>query len=145
VANYSDAIHNAIVGVLLPFSFPIVTYDPDTRLRTTSTTTGETPETVLVREQSSAFDDAEGERRTPRLRERTDWSWEAEIAFDGQVSLELFEETYTDSPIFLPRTAELDQQVVVTIGSVEYVHPPEHQSSSGTRATITFAASLSRK
>lgn len=145
MANQSDRIHNAIVGVMMGFSFPIVTYDRDTRLRTTSEIDGETPETMLIREQSSAFEDATGQRRTPRLRQRSDWSWEAVIAFDGQVSLELFEKTYSDTPLFLARTAELEDQVVIAIESVEYTHPPEQQSSSGTRATITFAVSLSRK
>lgn len=145
MANQSDRIHNAIVGAILAFAFPIVSYDPDTRLRTTSTSLTESASTVLVREVSSTFDTAVGQRRTPRLAERTDWEWEALVNFDGDVSLESFEKTYTDSPLFLLRTAELDQQVVIALVKVDYTHPPEQQSSSGTRAVLTFTASLSRK
>ena len=145
MVNQSDRIHDAIVGAILGFSFPVVSYDKDTRLRTTSAVTSETAETVLVRELSASFTDAVGQRRTPRLRQREDWLWEAEIAFDGQVSLELFEQTYSDAPLFLARAVGLTDQVVITIESSAYEHPPEHQSSSGTRATLTFAASLSRK
>ncbi len=145
MVNQSDRIHDAIVGAIIGFSFPVVSYDNDTRLRTTSEVDGEAAETILVREVSSTFVDATGQRRTPRLRQREDWLWEAEIAFDGQVSLELFEQTYSDAPLFLPRIAGVTDQVVITIESSAYEHPPEHQSSSGTRATLTFAASLSRK
>lgn len=145
MANYSDRIHNAIYVALSTFSFPVVSYHPDTGARTTSELDGVAPQTVLVRDASSAFVDAVGLRRTPRVRERADWQWEADIAFDTQVSLELFEETYTQSPLFLPRITGLSQQVVITLDRASYVHPPEHSSSSGTRATLTFTASLSRK
>jgi hypothetical protein len=145
MANQSDRIHDAIYGALSAYQFPIVSYDPDTGLRTTSTTSFETPDTVLIREVASTFDTAVGERRTPRLHERIDWEWEARIAFDGQVSLEAFERAYSDTPLFLPRTAELDRQATIVIERVEYTHPPEQQSSSGTRAVLTFTASLSRK
>lgn len=145
MANQSDRIHDAIYGALSGFTFPFVTYDKETGLRTTSAIDGETPDTLLVREATSNFDDAIGERRSPRLRERSDWHWDAEIAFDNQVSLELFEETYTTTPLFLPRTAELLQQVTITLDEVAYTHPPEHASSSGSRAKLSFTASLSRK
>jgi len=61
------------------------------------------------------------------------------------VSLELFEETYTHNPLFLPRTVDLNQQVVIMLTEVAYTHPPEHASSSGSRAKLTFTATLSRK
>jgi len=145
MATQSDRIHAAIYGTLSGFSFPFVSYDKDTGLRTTSEADGETPDTILVREASSSFDIAIGERRNPRTRERTDWQWDATIAFDGQVSLELFEETYTHNPLFLPRTVDLNQQVVIMLTEVAYTHPPEHASSSGSRAKLTFTATLSRK
>tara|TARA_R110002096_G_scaffold77443_2_gene182354 strand:- start:2523 stop:2960 length:438 start_codon:yes stop_codon:yes gene_type:complete len=145
MANQSDRIHAAIYGALSGFTFPYVTYDKDTGLRTTSEVDGEGPETILVREIQSNFEAALGERRTPRLRERSDWQWDAEIAFDNQVSLELFETTYTDTPLFLPRVVGLNQQVTITLDEVAYTHPPEHASSSGSRAKLSFTASLSRK
>lgn len=145
MANQSDRIHNAIYAAISGFSFPIVSYDADTGLRSTSEVDGVSAQTILIREASSAFEPAAGFRRTPRVRERLDWQWEADLAFDVQVSLELFEETYTQTPLFLGRTADLDQQVTITLDRVTYVHPPEHASSSGTRATLTLTASLSRK
>lgn len=145
MVNQSDRIHDAIYVACNTFTFPFVTYDKDTGLRTTDTVNGEIPDTLIVREESSAFDEAVGERRSPRLRERTDWQWKVELAFDSQVSLELFEETYSDTPLFLPRVTGLTQQVTITLDEVAYTHPPEHASSSGTRATMTFTASLSRK
>lgn len=145
MANYSDRIHDAVYGAIAGFMFPLVSYDPDTGLRTTSEVDGIAPSTLLINEQSSSFDDAVGFRRTPRVRERTDWEWEVRLGFDQKVSLELFEETYTQNPLFLPRTPELELQTVIALSSAEYTHPPEHASSSGTRAILTFTASLSRK
>lgn len=143
--SQSDRIHQAIYEAFSNFDFPFVTYDPDSGLRTTSEVDGEAPSTILIREQQSSFEPAIGFRRQPRVQERTTWTWEAMIAFDNQVSLELFEETYTQTPLFLPRTVDHDQQVTITLSDSQYVHPPEHASSSGTRATLTFSASLSRK
>ena len=142
MAVQSDRIHNAIYAAIAAYDFPRVSYDKDTGLRTTDDMDTENAETILIREVTSAFDEAVGNRRQPRLRERTDWQWEALVAFDNQVSLEGFEDA---SPLFLPRTAELNQQVTITLDTVQYTHPPEHASSSGTRATLTFTASLSRK
>lgn len=142
MASQADRIHNALYAALSVYDFPRVSYDAETGLRTTDDGDTERAETILVREATAAFDDAEGFRRAPRTRERIDWTWEVNLAFDNQVSLEGFEDS---DPLFLPRTAELDQQVTITLDAVEYTHPPEHASSSGTRATLTFTASLSRK
>lgn len=145
MAVQSDRIHQAIYESIANFGFPRVSYDADTGLRTTDEGDTESPDTILVREALTSFSDALGNRRAPRVRDRTDWQWEADLSFPSQVSLETYEEARADSSLFLPRTAELDQQVTITLDQVEYTHPPEHASSSGTRATLTFTASLSRK
>jgi hypothetical protein len=146
MANYSDAIHNAIYAALTGFSFPYVTFDPDTGQQSTSEVDGEAPASVIIRPTDSAFNPAIGERRTPRLRERSEWNWEAEVTFNNQISTELYEQTEINSPIFLPRTSELDQQVVVALTETEHDrHPPEHQGSSGTKVTFRYAAQMSRR
>lgn len=142
MAGQSDRIHNAIYAAIATFNFPRVSYDPQTKVRTTNEGDTEKAETVLVRESTSTFENAAAYRRTPLERERIGWTWEAVVAFDNEVSLETFEEL---PPLFLARTPTLDQQVVITLDSVDYTHPPEQASSSGTRATLTFTASLSRK
>lgn len=145
MATQGDRIHDAIHGAISGWSFPLVTYDPDTGLRTTADIGTESPDTLLVRDITSSFDAAVGFRRQPRVRERIDWTWEATLAFDNQVAIEDFEEFYTQAPLFLARTVDFDQQVTITLDQAEYTHPTEQQSSSGTRATLTFTASLSRK
>ena len=144
MANQSDRIHDAIYAAVNAFAFLHVTYDKDTGLRTTEVTT-EAPETLLVREVSCSFVDARNNRRDPRLREREDWRWEADVVFDNQVSVEEFEALMTTTPIFLPRTGELDQQAVVFLEETEVDHPAEQQSSSGTRISFRFVAQLSRR
>lgn len=145
MANQSDRIHDAIYNAINgSVEFFHVTYDKDTGLRTTAVTF-ETPETVLVREVSCSFIEARSNRRTPRLREREDWRWEATVAFDNQVSVEEFEAAMTATPIFLQRTGQLDQQVVVFLEETEVSHPTEQQGSTGTRVSFRFVAQLSRR
>jgi hypothetical protein len=144
MANQSDRIHDAIYTAINTFAFPHVTFDKDTGLRTTGITT-ETPETLLVREVSSGFIDAQTNRRTPRLRERQDWRWEADVVFDNQVGMEEFEALMATTAIFLPRTGELDQQATVHLEETEVEHPAEQQSSTGSRVSFRFVAQLSRR
>lgn len=145
MALQTDRIHNAIYAAIAAHDFPRVSYDPDTKLRATDEMDTEKAETILVRATSTAFEQAVGYRRTPRVQDRSEWVWEAEVAFDNQVELELFERELSDGAILLPRTAELNQQVTITLTAVEYTHPPQHQPSSGTRAVLTFTATLYRK
>lgn len=144
MANQSDRIHDAIYTAINAFAFPHVTFDKDIGLRTTEVTT-ETPQTLLVREMSSGFVDALNNRRDPRLRERENWRWEADVVFDSQVGMEEFEALMSTTPIFLPRTAELDQQAVVFLEETEVDHPAEQQSSTGSRVSFRFVAQLSRR
>lgn len=144
MANQSDRIHDAIYDAINTFGFFHVTFDKDTGYRTTALTT-ETPETLLVREVSCQFVDARNNRRDPRLREREDWRWEADVVFDNQVGVEEFEALMSTTPIFLQRTAELDQQAVVFLEETEVDHPAEQQGSTGTRVSFRFVAQLSRR
>ena len=145
MASQEDRIHNALYEAITTGSYPLVSYDPQTGLRTSDEDATELPTTIKIRPQTSSFDVAEGYRRRPHVQDRVGWTWTAELRWNNQVSLELWERAWAEASILLPRTDELDQQVAITLTRVDYTHPPEHASSSGTCAEMTFSAILSRK
>ncbi|CAK9074174.1 Uncharacterized protein (Fragment), partial [Durusdinium trenchii] len=98
MANYADRIHEALANAAATFAFPKVAYTARAGgvgfVRTTSMSTA-SPASILVDMESSAFIDSPNNRRargsaTPKV--RSDWTWIVDLAFNGPVSLEEFEE-----------------------------------------------------
>ena len=82
-------------------------------------------------------------RQTER-RERAAWNFELDLQFVQAASVEVFERDIASSVPVLARDAANDlQQVRLNWLDTRYEHPPSQNSSSGTRAIMTFEAVLS--
>lgn len=76
--------------------------------------------------------------------ERTGWTFELLLGFAQLVSVEVFERALAANVPVLARDETKDlQQVRLNWQDTRYEHPALQQSSSGTRATLTFEAVLS--
>lgn len=137
----SDRIHDVIKLQIAEHRFPTVTYQNG--LRRTRNNEAIKAATILVRSQQVGFVEARSRRCGGRLQERTAWIWVALVHFDRQVNLDLFEEELMRGPLRIPRDDELDQQIDISLLDANYEHPPEKQSSFGTRVTYRFQADLS--
>ncbi len=139
--SISDRIHNALKTFIGDQRYPTIIYSNG--LRKTRSNDAVKAKTILVRPQQSGFQEARSRRCGGRLQERTAWIWVAIVHFDRQVSLDGFEELLMRQPIQIQRDDELDQQIDLSLQDVVYEHPPEKQSSHGTRVTYRFSADLS--
>lgn len=137
-------IHNAIVqnlanGVFLPASYNVNDREmvvPDAEESRIY------PKTVIANDVSSAFGQAKRNRRS-RIEERHLWIWHVIVAFDQEAVLDVFEQTFIQNPILLPRDRDRDLlQVEISLKSAEYIHPPKQQPSSGTQVTYVLEARL---
>lgn len=136
-----DRVHNALLDLFEMRQFPRVLF-PGGR-RQTKNTSLEKPATIMVRQQSAVWEDARNRTCGGPDQERDLWIWTVEVHFNNQVSFEEFEEEHARKNVVLPRDAEFDQQVQLEFVDVNYLHPPEQQSSLGSRATYRFQAVLS--
>lgn len=139
--SISDRIHNAMKEFIADHRFPAISFPGG--LRKTRTNDGQKAKTVLIRSQQGGFEEGRSRRCGGRLQQRVAWIWVAIIHFDQQVNLDFFEELLMRQPIRISRDDELDQQIELSLLDVVYEHPPEKQSSHGTRVTYRFSADLS--
>ncbi len=139
--SISDRIHNAIKIRIAEFRFPVISYK--TGLRSTKLNDALQAQTILVRSQQVGFRESRTRKCGGRLQERTAWIWVGIVHFDRQVNLDSFEEDLMRDPIRIPRDDELDQQIDISFVDAVYEHPPEKESSYGTRVTYRFQADLS--
>lgn len=139
----SDRIHNAIVDRIMAHSFPVVEYVQRHYRQTSQSAVA--AQTILVRPQSSAFIESNNRMCGGPLLDRDSWQWVALVHFDRQVSTDAFDEHLMLSPIVVPRVPGqgLQQQATITLTDAQYVHPPEKQSSHGSRVEYRFLVSLS--
>lgn len=135
-----DRVHNAIKQRIADFTFRDISYASG--LRSTEAVGTQKAKTILVRPQTSAFQEAHNRGCGGRLQERFSWTWIAIVAFDRQVDTGSFESLMLRDPIRIPRDADLDQQLDISLLDAEYKHPPEKQSSHGTRVTYRFQVDL---
>jgi hypothetical protein len=97
-------------------------------------------DTYELNDTRSEYIQAKQWRRTYK-QQRGDWIWELHLAFDKEVTTELFERAMLTNPIRLPRDdANGLEAVIVRLMDNEWSHPPRQQSSNGTRATYRFVA-----
>ena len=136
----SDRIHNAIKQALAGGRYHVVDYKQGMRYTLRELAK---PQTVLVRSLTSAFEPNRSSLCGADKRQRTGWIWTADVHFDRQVSLDLFEQGMQETDIVLPREGELTQQITIFLLDATHIHPPETQSSHGTRVTYRFQADLS--
>jgi len=138
----SDRIHNAVKMRIAEERFPVVSYKQG--IRTTQQSEVEKAKTVLVRPQQVGFVAADSSLCGGASQQRTAWVWVAIIHFDRQVSLDSFERRMMREQIVIPRDSELEQQITISLLDAAYQHPPEKESSHGTRVTYRFQADMSR-
>lgn len=138
--NNGDRIHLAIRGAIADYDFPEVDFPGGVRTTSVSTVKAQT---AIVRPGTAAF--VEPRSKRTRFRTRDNWTWNAEVAFSCQVSLEEFEDSLGDSPIVLPRDPGngLPDQVTIFLEEATYSHPPRSEPSSGSRAVFRFVAQIS--
>ncbi len=139
--SISDRIHNAMKLFIADHRFPVINYKGG--LRSTRATDTVQAKTILIRSQQSGFERARNFRCGGPQQQRIAWTWVAIVHFDQQVNLDFFEENLLRQPIQIPRDQELDQQIDLSLVDVVYEHPPEKESSHGTRVTYRFQADLS--
>jgi len=136
-----DRIHDAIKDRIADFRFPRVKFDNGHRK--TWQRDGQKAATILVRSLTRSFIPSTNKQCGGPLQHRSDWIWTAVVAFDRQVNLDEFEELMMRDPILILRDEELDQQVTISLVDVVEQHPPEKESSQGTRVTYRLSAELS--
>lgn len=139
--SLSDRIHNEIKLRIADYRFPAIAYKQG--LRSTQQNAAVKAAAILVRAQQVGFQSAHTSLCGGPTQERTTWIWIALVHFDKQVNLDGFEEVLLRNPIVISRDEELDQQINVSLLDAEYQHPPEQESSNGTRVTYRFQADLS--
>lgn len=137
----SDRIHNAIHEFFSKQRYRVVEYKEGRRR--TSQHEAVKAQTILVRSQQVGWVEARNRRCGGRGQEKTAWTWVALVHFDQQVDTDEVEAELERGPLRILRDNELDQQVDISFLDAVYEHPPETQSSHGTRVTYRFTADLS--
>jgi len=137
----TDRVHDAIKERIADHRFSQVKYK-DGR-RKTWHSNSKKAKTILVRSLTRSFVPSRNKSCGGPLFDRAEWIWTALIAFDQTVSLDGFEDAMMRDPILILRDEELDQQVTISLVDVVENHPPESESSQGTRVTYRLLAELS--
>lgn len=136
-------IQNLLVTRARAGTFPLVSYDKDTR-QASASDTSIAPSTALANETSSEFGTPVRNRRNHKF-ERGDWRFELRLEFNQEVALELFEESLTDDPPVLPAdgTNNLRQVTLELVSAAPIEHPRQSAGSKGTRVTYELIARVS--
>lgn len=132
-------VHNEIKLFIAGIRFPVVKFKSGLRVSLTETVSART---ILVRPQQAGFIESKNRGCGGRLQDRNGWIWTASVHFDRQVDLDTFEDMLLRSPLRIARDSELTQQIDISLLDASYEHPPENQSSHGTRVTYRFQADL---
>lgn len=100
------------------------------------------PTSVRCNEVGSQFGPSNGTRTFGY--DRISWSFEMILEFDGEVSIEQFEQDMTIKPMKLPRNVDLGlREVTLRLSSSTPTHPAMLQPNQGTRVTFRIEAELS--
>ena len=104
------------------------------------------PDTVLVNDVSSSWGEPVRNKRTPNLKERSDWTFELNVDFSSnEIDSEEFEEAF-ELGLVIPADPTLGQrQIIVELIQGEYDHPPRQQAQSGSKMVYTLRALLASK
>lgn len=94
--------------------------------------------------ETSANFEVDPLNRRSRIQRKTNWIFELRCKFKQEICLEDFEQAWLLSPPVLTREDTSSKQVTLFLLSAEIQHPPQQTSSTGTRATFTILAELSR-
>lgn len=136
-------IQNTLISTGKEGPFFAEDYDPDSGLLTVNEGKVISPASVLSDEVSCEWEPSRN-RRQGYLFDRQRWRFRLMLGFHQRVSTELFEKAVTESPLCIPLDKENGLRAVVLILiNARYVHPPKHQSASGSQVDLFFEAKLS--
>lgn len=144
-ANFADAVQNVLVATAHGRPFPKLSYAVQGTGGPQSTGMATvTPKTVLAWQAGADFDLSARNRRDPRRRERTTWTWFLQVQFDSPVSLDEFEkDILAEAPrVLRDPSIGVDQQVDLLLENAEYENPVTQQPARGTKVTYRFTAQL---
>lgn len=136
----SDRVHDAIKLHIAAHDFLTVSFQEG--LRATSLTESVKARTILVRPATVGFIESRTRKCGGRLQQRTDWIWTALVHFDRQIDFDAFEDSLLRAPLRIPRDANLDQQIDISLLDALYEHPPEQEPSQGSRVTYRLQVDL---
>lgn len=100
------------------------------------------PASVTCNETGSdwAIDDRDGRKLSQT---RTNWNFEVRVAWDKEVSLELFEQAWAESPPLIAKDDPNypgDKNLHLFLVSIQVTHPVEQGGPKGTKAVLTIQA-----
>ena len=142
--SQKQRIQHRLLDEVLAGPFYAYRIDPNTKRVTIRMAVGQEikPARTFVDETNSEAGIARS-NRTEFRRERLSWTWEVELLFAEPATVEFFERRLAAQPPFLPPDSQNDLEWVrLNWLDSRYEHPPQQQSSNGTRATLTFEAVL---
>lgn len=137
-------IQNALRDLIQAGEFYPVVYDTSGVASTATAVAPIAPSGgVTVHELSSQVGEPRRNRQTYR-QERRNWRWRAIASFSLAVTADVFEQWLLENTPRIERDVDNGlEQVHLRLVSVDYRHPPQHSSSSGSQVTFTFEAVLS--
>lgn len=142
MTSFKQRIQQAIVQRVVAEKFYGGTFDPNTKVFTVDTATPVVPAQILANETGASFAEPQRNRQSFK-QERSSWSWRLIIGFNVEISSEAFEQSLIEKPIrVLADPALGQQQVDIVLVDVQYEHPPQQQSPSGSRLTYSLAANV---
>jgi len=140
--GYKEAIHNVLVQTAYAGTFPEAIYSKE-RPSLLSEGTAQAVKSAETNEVRGAFGiDTEYGREFRQ--ERQGWAWLLIIRFDTEVTLERFEKSLLENPLFLAQdpSDDRDHAVHILLEDASYEHPPRGGASNGTQVTYRFVAQL---
>jgi len=138
MASYKKTIYDAMMEVGLAGRFRPVIYSGRSM---TIVENGIPAATVLVWEQTAKFGLPVRNRRS-YMQEKSDWMWQLFLEFPHEVISEDFEASLCETPILIPRSAEL-RQVSLVLSDADYEHPTRQGAVKGTNILYSFEAVIS--
>lgn len=135
-------VHDALIARASAGTFLAAAYNASAGTLTEGSAV--VPASLLANEIESAY--SRLSRHGRKLRDdRTAWRWELRLRFHQEVITEPFEEDLLANPITVPRDL-LDadsRQVIVSLLSARYEHPPQQGASNGTEVVFEVNAMVS--
>lgn len=140
--SYRQAIHDLLVTTGDAGTFSEATY---TNARPSLLVEGASisPASIEANEIRGAFG-LDSEFGREYRQERQGWAWLLIMRFDTEAILEDFERALMRSPLTIAQDTsdDRDQQVILLLEDVAYVHPPRGGASNGTEVTYRFVAQM---
>jgi hypothetical protein len=100
------------------------------------------PVSVLANETQSRFSRDENYGRGLKLI-RDEWLFEVIVNWSEEATLEYFEQALLETPPILARDSNFPQ-VILELTDARYEHPTQQQPTNGTKAVLTFKATVGR-